>query len=599
MALKDHYRKEYPRPQFVRKDWQDLNGAWDFAFDDANEGEAQGWQQGFTSAHTIQVPFVYETKASGIAEESFHPNVWYQRKIEADEKQLSRRVELRFQAVDYVAKVWVNGQFAGRHEGGYSAFSFDITPYLHAGNDNLIVVKAEDSDSCTQPRGKQRWRKDNFGCWYVQTTGIWQSVWLEYLSPTYLNHVKITPNYDDNSVSFEYKLGGVAYGNELSARQLQLTTIVTMDDEVIKQGTLAVDRESLAATVNLQSDKLEWQVERWSPDNPKLYEVEFVLQEDGETLDRVHSYFGLRKISIEDGKVLLNNHPIYQRLILDQGYWQDSHLTPPSEAALLDDIDKIMAMGYNGVRKHQKIEDDRFLYWCDVKGLLVWSEAAATYEFNDEAVERFTREWLDIVQQHYNHPCIVTWVPFNESWGIANVFTDTKQQKFTEAIYYLTKSMDPHRPVVVNDGWEHTISDIITLHDYEESGDALSRRYADKEAVVNNKIAFSNWKYAMAQGYEYRGQPILISEFGGIAFKSEEGWGYGNQVDSDDAFIQRFRSITEAIKDLDYVCGYCYTQVSDVQQEVNGLLTEDRKPKIDMAVIKEINLTRRKSACES
>ena len=290
---------------------------------------------------------------------------------------------------------------------------------------NLIVVKAEDSDSCTQPRGKQRWRKDNFGCWYVQTTGIWQSVWLEYLSPTYLNHVKITPNYDDNSVSFEYKLGGAAYENGLSARQLQLTTIVTMDDEVIKQGTLAVDRESLAATVNLQSDKLEWQVERWSPDNPKLYEVEFVLQEDGEILDRVHSYFGLRKISIEDGKVLLNNHPIYQRLILDQGYWQDSHLTPPSEAALLDDIDKIMAMGYNGVRKHQKIEDDRFLYWCDVKGLLVWSEAAATYEFNDEAVDRFTREWLDIVQQHYNHPCIVTWVPFNESWGIANVFTDT------------------------------------------------------------------------------------------------------------------------------------------------------------------------------
>lgn len=594
MALKDHYRKEYPRPQFVRKDWQDLNGVWDFAFDDANEGEGQGWQKGFSPTHTIQVPFVYETKASGIAEEKFHPYVWYQRQIEAAEEQLARRVELYFQAVDYVAKVWVNGVFVGKHEGGYSAFSFDITPYLKVGKDNLIVLKAEDSDNCTQPRGKQRWRKDNFGCWYVQTTGIWQSVWLEYLNPTYVNHVKITPIYDDNAVSFEYKLSG----KEVSGRNLKLTTVVSMNDEIIKEVTIAVDRNSLAATVSLVSEKLEWQVERWSPSNPKLYEVEFILKEGDETLDRVHSYFGLRKISIQNSKVLLNNHTIYQRLILDQGYWQDSHLTPPSEEAILDDIDKIMAMGYNGVRKHQKIEDARFLYWCDVKGMLVWSEAAATYEFNDEAVDRFTREWLDIVQQHYNHPCIVTWVPFNESWGIANVFAVVKQQQFTEAIYHLTKAIDPYRPVVVNDGWEHTISDIITLHDYEESGEALSRRYVDKGAIVSNQIAFSNWKSAMAQGYEYRGQPIIISEFGGIAFKSESGWGYGNQVDSDDAFIERFRSITQAIKDLDYVCGYCYTQVSDVQQEVNGLLTEDRKPKIDIAIIKEINLAGRKSAHE-
>ncbi|MEF2248817.1 glycoside hydrolase family 2 protein [Paenibacillus sp. IITD108] len=594
MALKDHYRKDYPRPQYVRKAWLDLNGAWDFAFDDDNKGESEGWQAGFAPAHTIQVPFVYETKASGIGEEEFHPYVWYQKKVAATEEQLAKRVELHFQAVDYVAKVWINGVFAGRHEGGYSAFSFDITSYLHTGDDNIIIVKAEDSDSCTQPRGKQRWRKDNFGCWYVQTTGIWQSVWLEYLSKQFVSRVKITPQLDDNAVHFEYALAG----HDSSDAALQLTTIVSMDDEIIKEITMAADRSSLSASVNLLSEKREWKVERWSPENPKLYEVEFILRAGDQELDRVHSYFGLRKISIQHGKVLLNNHPYYQRLILDQGYWQDSHLTPPSEEAILDDIRNIMAMGYNGVRKHQKIEDARFLYWCDVLGLLVWSEAAATYEFNDEAVDRFTREWLDIVQQHYNHPCIVTWVPFNESWGIANVFADVKQQKFTEAIYHLTKSIDPYRPVVVNDGWEHTVSDIITLHDYEESGEALSRRYADKQALMNNEIAFSNWKYAMAQGYEYRGQPIMISEFGGIAFKSETGWGYGNQVASDEAFIGRFRSITQAIKDLDYVVGYCYTQVSDVQQEVNGLLTEDRKPKIDLAIVKEINLAPRKSAHE-
>jgi beta-galactosidase/beta-glucuronidase len=583
MAIRK-YRKDYPRPQFVREDWLNLNGTWDFRFDDANEGELREWFRSFPGDRKIEVPFAYETKASGIGEEKFHPYVWYHRTFAIPDGQEGKRIVLHFQAVDYVAKVWVNGEYVGRHEGGYSAFSFDITRYVKPGEANAVVVKAEDSDSCTQPRGKQRWRKDNFGCWYVQTTGIWQTVWLEFVHPQHLQSVKITPDFDANAVRFDYRVNGEA------SPSLKLTTKITMDGELIKETGIAVDRSYLSASVELISEAREWRVEHWSPHSPKLYEVEFTLTDGGREVDRVHSYFGLRKVSIQKGKVLLNNQPIYQRLILDQGYWPDSHLTPPSEEAIIEDIDKILAMGYNGVRKHQKIEDPRFLYWCDVKGVLVWSEAAAAYEFNDEAVERFTREWLDIVQQHYNHPCIVTWVPFNESWGIANVYGDRKQQQFTEAIYYLTKSIDPHRPVVVNDGWEHTISDIITLHDYEERGEAFRKRYANKEAITSNEIAHSNFKYALAQGYAYRGQPIIISEFGGIAFRSDKGWGYGNQVDSEEAFLERFRSITQAIKDTDYICGYCYTQVTDVQQEVNGLLTEDRKPKIALDKIKAINL---------
>lgn len=320
-----------------------------------------------------------------------------------------------------------------------------------------------------------------------------------------------------------------------------------------------------------------------------LYEIEFVLYQAEQVIDRIYSYFGLRKISIEQGKVLLNNTPVYQKLILDQGYWPDSHLTPPSEEALIADIDAILAMGYNGVRKHMKIEDARFLYWCDVKGLLVWSEMAATYEFNDEAVEQFTKEWTEIVRQQYNHPSVITWVPFNESWGIPQVYTNKRQQQFTEGIYHLTKAMDPDRPVIVNDGWEHTISDIITLHDYEESGAALLARYADSDSVLGGSSSFNNWKYAMAQGYEYRGQPVIVSEFGGIAFDTGEGWGYGEQVSSTGAFIERFRSITQAIKDTPYICGYCYTQITDVQQEVNGLLTADRTPKISLEEIRKIN----------
>ncbi|RTE10247.1 glycoside hydrolase family 2 protein [Paenibacillus whitsoniae] len=580
------YIKDYPRPQFVRELWKSLNGEWDFRFDDENVGEKEKWYEEFAGDLKIMVPFTYETKASGIGEEAFHPHIWYHRPLEVPKEQESKRIILHFQAVDYLAKLWVNGTYVGQHQGGYAAFSFDITPYILFGQSNSLVMKVEDSQSCTQPRGKQRWVKDNFECFYVQTTGIWQSVWLEYVAESYIKSVKMTPDLDSQSVRFEYQTHG-----ELKQGRLRLETRISFKGKILKQTALIVDRPWLQLEVDLLHEvNGPWKVNRWSPQKPNLYDVEFVLFQDDVVIDHVYSYFGMRKISIEKGKVLLNNTPIYQRLILDQGYWSDSHLTPPSEQALIDDIDAILAMGYNGVRKHMKIEDARFLYWCDVKGLLVWSEMAATFEFNDEAVETFTKEWVEIVRQQYNHPSIITWVPFNESWGIMQILTDRKQQKFTEGIYHLTKSIDPNRPVITNDGWEHTVSDILTLHDYVESGSEFLKRYADQSPIVSNDWAFNKGKYALAQGYTYRGQPIIISEFGGIAFQTDKGWGYGKQVVTEEAFIERFRSITQAIKDIDYICGYCYTQVTDVQQEMNGLLTEDRSPKIPLALIKEINL---------
>ncbi len=586
MKTTKKYVKDYPRPQFVRDEWLNFNGEWDFRFDDDNVGEQQRWYEKLPADRKIVVPFTYESKASGIGEQSFHPNVWYQKIVRIAKPRQDSRVVLHFQAVDYIAKVWVNGSYVGRHQGGYAAFHFDITPYVRDGEDTVIVVKAEDSQSCTQPRGKQRWIDDNFGCWYTQTTGIWQTVWLEYVHEHHLQSVKITPDVDNRSVQFEYTLQG-----DVKQSRLRLLTKISFDGKPVKEFSIVPDRSHVKMDVELTSEIHEWKIMLWSPHHPHLYDVEFVLYQDDAVIDHVYSYFGMRKISIEKGKVLLNNSPIYQRLILDQGYWPDTILTPPSEEAILEDIDKILAMGYNGVRKHQKIEDARFLYWCDVKGVLVWSEMAAAYEYNDEAVDQFTREWLEIVRQNYNHPCIVTWVPFNESWGVPNIFTDRKQQQFTEAIYYLTKSIDPHRPVVVNDGWEHTISDIITLHDYVESGDEFSERYRNKDAITNNEIAHNLFKYAMAQGYEYKGQPIIISEFGGIAFQHESGWGYGNQVKTEEQFLERFRKITQAIKQNEYICGYCYTQITDVQQEVNGLLTENREPKIAMEKIREINLS--------
>lgn len=581
------YKKDYPRPQFVREHWTNLNGKWDFRFDDADVGETSKWYEGLNGDRKIVVPFTYETKASGIGETTFHPCVWYERSFRLPEAQRGKRVVLRFEGVDHEAKVWVNGNYIGRHEGAYAAFAFDITRFVKADGDNRVVIRALDSNSTAQPRGKQRWVADNFGCWYVQTTGIWKTVWLEYPDAISIGSVKITPDLDARSVRFDYAIDGAARqdGDEPIAFQAK----ISCDGESVAEVSARVTRQHGTLETGLLSEAAgEWKLKVWHPRHPHLYDVEFTLLRGGEVVDRVSSYFGLRKISIQGNRILLNNAPFYQRLLLDQGYWTDSHLTPPNEEALIEDIEKTKALGFNGVRKHQKIEDARFLYWCDRMGLLVWSEMAAAYEFNDDAVETFTREWMEIVGQQYNHPCIVTWVPFNESWGIGQIFTDRKQQQFTEAIYHLTKSMDQTRPVVVNDGWEHTVSDIITLHDYVEKGSEFAERYRDQEGVLGNAFAFNGSKYAFAQGYAYRGQPVIVSEFGGIAFRTEAGWGYGNQVETEEQFLERYRSITQAIVDTDYVCGFCYTQTTDVQQEVNGLLTEDRKPKIDPEKIKPI-----------
>jgi len=585
--MEHKYIAGYPRPQFVRDAWLSLDGQWNFRFDDEKKGLAERWYNGLQQAEQITVPFTYETKASGIGDEGQHSCLWYERSFIVPEPYRQQKIILHFQAVDYKATVWVNGKMVGMHEGGYAAFSFDVSNEVNVEQENIVTVHVEDHLSRTQPRGKQRWIEDNFGCWYVQTTGIWQSVWLEFVAPVYVANVRMTPDVDTSSISFDYSINGL---DHYAGKHLSLDVSIWLHGKLVRQFKHLAE-ERISYCYDLSSPQAgEWQIALWHPAHPNLYDVEIVLRQDDAVLDQVFTYFGMRKISTLNGNILLNNVPIEQRLILDQGYWTDTHLTPPSEAALIEDIDKTLAMGFNGVRKHQKLEDSRYMYWCDRKGVLLWSEMASTYQFNEQAVVAFTKQWLEIVEQHYNHPSIVTWVPFNESWGISNILTDRKQQQFTEGIYHLTKSIDQSRLVIVNDGWEHTVSDIITLHDYEETGEAFRQRYEDKDAVVNNKISFNGHKFAFAQGYQYKGQPILISEYGGIAFTNEKGWGYGNQVSSMESFIERYNSITQAIKETPYIAGYCYTQITDVQQEVNGLLQENREPKLDLEIVKKINL---------
>lgn len=584
-----NYIKDYPRPQMVRHNWKNLNGSWDFAFDDNNMGQEKNWSANFPKEHrTIQVPFTYETKKSGIYETGHHENIWYSRSVMLEEKEIDgKKILLHFEGSDFKTIVWINGKAVGSHQGGYARFSFDITRYVSPG-ENRITVKVEDSKSIVQPRGKQRWMENNFGCWYVQTTGIWKTVWLEYVNPVHLKAVKITPDLEAAAVNFIYDLVP-----EVCAGTYMIETIVSYEGTDISRSCRQIQRTYAEDQISLYAPwESPWGLHLWTPDDPALYEVVIRIYTEHEIVDEVCSYFGMRDIQISNGNILLNGTPLYQRLILDQGYWADSHLTPPDEAALIEDIEKIQSMGYNGVRKHMKTEDERFLYWCDVKGLLVWSEMAACYEFNDAAVQEFTKEWMDVVRQNYNHPSIITWTPFNESWGIHQIKTDEKQQAFTQSIYYLTKSFDGMRPVIVNDGWEHTVSDILTLHDYEEDGAAFYERYADHlQDIIAGRLYPNKSKAALADGFTYRGQPVIISEYGGIAFSGgEEGaWGYGKTVSDEAEFLERFDRITTAIKRIPYVVGYCYTQVSDVQQEINGLLDEKHGYKLEPEKIREIN----------
>lgn len=575
----------HPNPQFQREEWVSLDGKWKFAFDDNKLGEKERWYASFPESATINVPFTYETKASGINQQEHHETVWYERTITIDDTK--KHPIIHFEGVDYEAFIYVNGNLVTIHQGGYHGFSVDVANYVTTG-ENKLTVKVKDSKDCAQPRGKQRWHDENFGCWYVQTTGIWKPVWLEYVNEAHLNHAKITPLFDEQKVAIEVETKDIP----LTAEGYKVVATIQFNGKVINELTANIV-DNVAILKGSVLERLDpWTMKVWSPENPNLYDLTLKLYHQDVLLDEVQSYFGMRKISIEGNRILLNNRELYQRLILDQGYWEESDLTPPSVSALEEDIDKVLELGYNGVRKHQKVEDSRFLYLADKKGLLVWLEVGSTYGFSDKAVRNFTNEWLEIVKQNYNHPSVITWVPFNESWGIGNIHHDRQQQAFTESIYHLTKAYDSNRPVITNDGWEHTVSDIITLHDYEEFGALLASRYEDKEKLMSNSIQFNKGFYAFAKNYPYKGQPILISEFGGIAFQTEEGWGYGNQVKDEEAFFKRFEDIHHAVQDLEYVCGYCYTQLTDVQQEVNGLLTIDRKPKVSVERVRQVNTRR-------
>ena len=588
-------RTEYPRPQFVRKDWLCLNGTWDFSFDDEGRSAAEHWERdSHTLDRQIQVPFCFESKLSGIHDTSIHDRMFYKRSFTVPEEWKGQRILLHFEAVDYECTAFVNEIPCITHTGGNTGFCADITDYLKPESEQTLAVSVYDpARDETIPRGKQFWEEKSASIWYTRTSGIWQSVWLEPVNPYHISHVRFTPDIDRDTITIEAEFSSYTENMYLEA------DISFKGEPICRDRYLVNNRHIFNRTVPLAKDHIFYSLHHgpkrfWSPENPALYDITLRLIVNGEIVDTADSYFGMRKIHTKDGVTYLNNRPYYFKLVLDQGYWPDGILTAPSDEDFITDIRLMKEMGFNGCRKHQKVEDARFLYHADKMGFLVWGEMAASCLFTEKGVASYANEWFEILRRDYNHPSIVAWVPFNESWALPHIGTCIRQQSQSVGMYYMLKSLDATRLVISNDGWELTKSDICAIHNYNhgssdepEKQEFFRRTMEDKNLLLSDTHA---GRSVYAEGYSYNGEPILITECGGINYHSDSSgnWGYTSAADEAD-FLKQYEHVIRSILHSDTIYGFCYTQLSDVEQETNGLLTYDRVPKCNPEKIREIN----------
>ena len=581
-------RAEYPRPDFERESFTCLNGQWEFAYDDNDLGLSEKWYLGQEDRFNkrITVPYTYLCELSGINDQDFHDIVWYRRKVLFKKNLKDGRFLLHFGAIDHTADIWIDAEHVCHHEGGNTPVTIDVTNFVSGEEEHFVTVRAfDDSSDFQMTRGKQFWERKSQGIFYTRTVGIWQSVWFEEVPRVYLDSIRITPDLDERMIEIEMEVSGAK--ESFASVNISLRGQELLSDEVrIKNGRGRV-KYWLDSAITLDWHHQEsW---TWSPENPVLFDADISVRgtEEGAVPDKVKTYFAFRKINVVNGRILLNNRPYYMKMLLDQGYFRKGLLTAPSDEDLKRDIESAKKMGFNGVRKHQKVEDPRFLYWADKLGLLVWGEGPSSYEYSHLAVERHTAEWLEILKRDYSHPCIIAWVPLNESWGVHEILNREDEQAHSLALYYLIKSIDKTRLVISNDGWTHTKSDIVSIHDYSGDRDELSKRY---ESMDNILKFFPGGHALFARGYEYHGEPIMVTEFGGISFCKDgtEGWGY-TAAESEEDFLKRYRDVVEPLLASENVQGFVYTQLTDVEQEINGLMTYDREFKVDPEKIREIN----------
>lgn len=574
---------EHPRPLLARPDWQDLNGAWSFAVDADDVGVLDDWPirpEMFDRA--IRVPYPPESRASGVGEVQGQRVVWYHRTWHRN-KRSGRRVFLHFGAIDYLADVWVNGRHVAHHEGGQTPIRIDVTHAMASDGRQNIVVRAQDEPAdLEQPRGKQDWQDRPHVIWYERTTGIWQSVWAEEVPAIHVESLRWTPVDDAGTVDLEVRLSGVPRDAVRVGVRIFLGERVLVDDSYRVATTTMTRRLRL---FDHTMDAGDW---CWSPERPTLCDA-LVTVHNGADTDAVHSYIGLRTVGVDDRAFLLNRAPYYPRLALHQGYWPQSHLAAPDVEALRREVELVRSLGFNGVRVHQKVEDPRFLYWCDRLGLLVFADAAASYRFSPRSLARTTREWLEIVERDASHPSVVGWFAFNESWGVPDLASSPRQVDAVRALYHLIRAHDPSRIVVGNDGWEHVCGDLIGVHDYTQDPSELLRRYGDRATALATVTEGrpAGRKLSIA---EPAPKPVLLTEFGGITLSGGTGgtWaGYG-AVDSADDLLKRLAALVGGVQAAAGLAGFCYTQLVDTAQERNGLVREDRSPKADITAIARI-----------
>ena len=558
--------KNYPEPRARRKIWQSLNGEWQFKFGDDGSYNLK-----------IVVPYAYQCEASGICDPLKYEILWYRRKFELTEDMKScETVYLNFLAVDYECTVYVNGRFALYHEGGYGGFGADIHEYLINEKEQEIEIRVYDPMSRIYPRGKQNWQEGRQRCWYHATSGIWQSVWLSGAGGDYMTDVRF-----ETDVA---KTQACAYVQTIYGTADEITATVKTPHGATQSFSSSVKKDGrLMLNMAFQKPDCIDDIHLWTVAHPKLYETTLQIKKGGKVLDEIRTYFAFRKVDTENGRVNINDRPEELRMVLNQGYFEKSGLTALSPENYKEDILLAKKMGFNGMRIHQKAEDPWLYYYADTLGMYLWAETPSAYAFTPETTKSLLNLQQDLVQSVYNSPSVIAYVPFNESWGVKEIRHDKKQQSLAKAAYCLIKSLDDTRLVVTNDGWENfEMSDIIGIHDYSKYGDEFKEKFGEtSESLV------PAGRRLMVQGDKLAGQPIMLSEFGGVSLATDSGWGYNGAENNEEAFMERLERLFENVASCDF-CGWCYTQLTDVEQETNGLLNAAHHPKFDLERIRGI-----------
>ena len=574
----ENLRNEYPRPTLVRENWTNLNGKWHFEIDDAKVGGEKEFYNRESLDGEIIVPFCPESKLSGVCHTDFMNCVWYKKKISI--KKNGKRIILHFGAVDYFAKVYVNGTLAGSHKGGYTPFSFDITELVKDGENDITLCAEDDLRSRTQPCGKQSGKLKSHGCSYTRTTGIWQTVWLEEVSECYIKDIKITSDISVPLINLGVTLSEMPANTYVTATAL-------WDGKVVGERKVEVFAKQLNFGIDL-SEKHLWELGKGG-----LYSLKLTVETDNNVCDEVSSYFGLRSVSLDGRKFRINGKSVFGRWVLDQGFYPDGVYTAPTDEDLKRDIEYSMQLGFNGARLHEKIFEPRFLYWADVLGYMVWGEHANWgLDITTEGrVDAFLNEWVESVKRDFNHPSIIGWCPFNETTGTAGRPSDNE---IIRTVYKTTKALDPTRPVIDSSGWVHVETDIFDVHDYEQDAEKFAQSY--KNLVAEEMKDAASFLAPGRQKYDGKA-PIFVSEYGGIHWSNDENsWGYGDAPKTEEEFIERYKALTDVLLDNPNMLGFCYTQLYDVEQEQNGLMTYEREFKFDPDIFKKINS--RKAAIE-